>query len=263
MPPAPDATPGPASTTTPSPAPTPEPSPAPPAAPRPAPTPVTTAPTDPTPVAPVPVPPAPAPAPPTGPSPAPAGPRAPSGRTLAIALGGIGLVAVVVVGAWFMAGRRPGEAAPSATAAAAAAASATSGLPAPAVTAAETPVETPTPTPSPEPTEAPVPTEVPTPTPAPSPGIPSIIGETPAEAVAAFLLQRGVDFAGICASVDPATAPAGAYCADLFEERVATQVWRAGPVASEADTWLLVALTELGWSVADFAPIDDPSRPPF
>lgn len=167
------------------------------------------------------------------------------------------MLAVVVIGAWLLAGHRPGGAAPSATPAAATSEPSTA-----AATGAPTPGATPAPTPSPEPTEVPVPTDMPTAV--PTPGIPSIVGDTPAEAIGAFLIQRGVDFAGICASIDPNNAPAGAYCADLFEEREAVEIWRAGPVASEPDTWLLIALTELGWSVADFAPIDDPTGgPPF
>ena len=179
------------------------------------------------------------------------------------------MLVVTVAGAWLAAGQRPAGATPSTPAvatpppSAAATGAATPGQTA-ASTEEPTPGETAAPTPPPEPTEVPAPTDVPTPPGGTSPGIPSIIGETPTEAVAAFLVQRGVDFAGICASIDPRNAPAGAYCADLVEERMAEQVWRAGPVASEADTWLLVALTELGWSVAGFAPIDDPSKgPPF
>lgn len=207
--------------------------------------------------------PAPGPSAPTpGPQPAPVGPSVPAGRTLAIALGGIGVLAVVVIGAWLLAGQQPGGgASPSGSAAAVATAGPST---TPAATEAPTPGETPAPTPSPEPTEVPVPTDVPVPTAVPSPAIPSIIGDTPAEAVGAFLAQRGVGFAGICASVNPDTAPAGAYCGDLVEDRQALQVWRAGPVASEHDVWLLVAVTELGWSVVDFAPIDDPTGgPPF
>jgi hypothetical protein len=149
------------------------------------------------------------------------GPSAPSGRTLAIALGGIGMLAVVVIGTWLLAGQRPGRgASPSASAAAAT----TRPSATPPATEVPMPGLTLAPTSSPGPTEVPVPTGIPVPTGAASPGIPSIIGDTPAEAVGAFLAQRGVDFAGIRASVDPGTAPAGAYCADLFEEREAVQV---------------------------------------
>ncbi|MBP1704582.1 MAG: hypothetical protein H6Q36_321 [Chloroflexi bacterium] len=202
---------------------------------------------------------------PAAPSPAGAGPRS-SGRTAGIVLAGIALLAVTGIGAWAVVGQRPNGAGTPTTAPSAAAGSTASAAPPPTEIAAATPstwAETAAPATPPEPTPTPARTEPPTRTLPPSPSLPVNVGETPAEAVGLFLVQNGVEFAGICASVDPATAPEGAYCADLFEERLAEQVWRAGPVASEPDVWLLVDLTEMGWAVAGYAPMDDPSRPPF
>jgi hypothetical protein len=89
------------------------------------------------------------------------------------------------------------------------------------------------------------------------------VGETPVEAVAAFLQARGARFAGTCATADQ-IADVGAYCAELYDDRGALQVHWVGLVGSEPDTWLLVAAAQTGWAVIDFAPIDDPTAgPPF
>ncbi len=89
------------------------------------------------------------------------------------------------------------------------------------------------------------------------------MGDTPAEAVAAFVEARGLRFAGACAAVDPATA-VGAYCGELVDDRGAIQVHWIGLVGSEPEVWLLVAATQSGWAVLESAPVDDPSAdPPF
>ncbi len=90
-----------------------------------------------------------------------------------------------------------------------------------------------------------------------------VAAETPDGAVAAFLEARGIPFAGACAVADP-VADAGSYCAELADDRPGLQVHRIGPVASEPDTWLLVADGQFGWAVIEWAPIGDPAAsPPF
>jgi hypothetical protein len=77
---------------------------------------------------------------------------------------------------------------------------------------------------------------------------------TPDEAVAAHIEGRGLSYAGDCMYADP-DADAGSYCSILWDERADQAIYAAGPVFSELEFWLLVALQgeDAGWLVVDEA----------
>lgn len=119
------------------------------------------------------------------------------------------------------------------------------------------------PTATPPPAATPFPTSAPTPSQAPAASPPYVAGETPIEAVAAFLEVRGLSLAGVCSATDP-LVDTGAYCTQLVDERPGLEVHRIGLVGSEPDTWLLVAAGQLGWAVVEWQPMEALGEdPPF
>jgi hypothetical protein len=78
--------------------------------------------------------------------------------------------------------------------------------------------------------------------------------EAPEQAVAAYLDGYGLVYAGDCESADPET-DIGFYCSILWEDRGDQLIYVTGPVFSELEVWLLVALQggEGGWLVVDEA----------
>lgn len=77
---------------------------------------------------------------------------------------------------------------------------------------------------------------------------------SPDEAIAAFLGERAVGYAGDCVYADPDT-DIGLYCAMLWEDRGTELIYLMGPAFSEPDTWVLLALQGEGggWLVVDDA----------
>ena len=97
---------------------------------------------------------------------------------------------------------------------------------------------------------------------------PSVIGyDLPEEAIAVYLGEYGLEYAGDCAYVDLDT-DIGSYCSMLWEDRGDQLVYAVGLAFSEPDTWLLLALQGEtgGWLVVDaaeFVPGPQDTVPPW
>ncbi len=115
---------------------------------------------------------------------------------------------------------------------------------APSPTAEATVEPSPTREPRPRPTVRP-PAEQPTVVP------PTWGYATPEDAIDAFL---GVPYIGDCEWANLET-DVGYYCSFLWEDRIDTLVYAAGPTFSEPDTWLVLAPPDAGgdWMVIDWA----------
>jgi len=97
---------------------------------------------------------------------------------------------------------------------------------------------------------------------------PSVIGyDLPEEAIAVYLEEYGLEYAGDCAYADFET-DVGSYCSMLWEDRGDPLIYVVGLAFSEPDTWLLLALQgeRGGWLVVDaaeFVPGPQDTVPPW
>mgnify|MGYP005837344073 CR=1 FL=1 len=85
---------------------------------------------------------------------------------------------------------------------------------------------------------------------------------SPEEAIGAFLVERGVEYAGDCETIS-VEEDIGSYCSMLWEERSEADIYVVGLAFSEGDTWLLVQQSERGWAVVEAAEPTFGEPPPW
>lgn len=101
------------------------------------------------------------------------------------------------------------------------------------------------------------------PTAPPTATVPALAGyPSPEEAIGAFLVERGVEYAGDCDTIS-LDEDIGSYCSMLWEERPEADIYGVGLAFSEGDTWLLLEENESGWAVVDWAELVFGEPPPW
>ena len=85
---------------------------------------------------------------------------------------------------------------------------------------------------------------------------------SPEEAIGAFLVERGVEYAGDCDTIS-LDEDIGSYCSMLWEERPDADIYAIGLAFSEGDTWLLLEESDGGWAVVEAAELIFGEPPPW
>jgi hypothetical protein len=119
------------------------------------------------------------------------------------------------------------------------------------------PTEEPSVEPSDEPTEAP--TEEPTAEPTPAVSFWTEGYSNPDDAIKEFVIDEGFIYGGPCD-----TAPSSAdYCSAFISTITQGRIYALGPIASEAEVWLLLRQIEGDWRVVGLAPAAEGSPAPW
>jgi hypothetical protein len=94
----------------------------------------------------------------------------------------------------------------------------------------------------------------------PTPKAPREIVGTVEEALAAWLADEGVEYAGPCEGTE-LPDDVGRYCSRVVEERETAVVVMIGPTFSEFTVYLLIERTDRGWTVVRSADVPGPGEP--